>query len=265
MTPIPLNAFNPGPMTGDGNWTWLLAGRVPTLIDAGTGDPRHLDALSRALGGRQLAQVLVTHAHSDHASGAPAIAARMQSARFLKVPWPDRDARWTAPWESVNDGDMIDAGETSLRVVHTPGHAPDHACFWHEASRTLFCGDLAMKGSTIYIPAGHHGDLAAYIASVEQVIALQPVRLLPGHGPAIDDPVPVLRRYVVHRREREQQILELVKSGLTTSEAIAAQLYRGFSDARFTRAREMVGAHLNKLEREGRVSRREDAWHMIRP
>ena len=62
-----IHAFNPGPITGAGNWTWLVPGRVPTLIDAGTGDTRHLDALERALAGNALAQVLVTHAHGDHA------------------------------------------------------------------------------------------------------------------------------------------------------------------------------------------------------
>jgi hypothetical protein len=43
-------------MTGAGNWTWLIPGRVPTLIDAGTGDPRHLDAVNEALAGARLAQ-----------------------------------------------------------------------------------------------------------------------------------------------------------------------------------------------------------------
>jgi len=73
-------------MTGAGNWTWLIPGRVPTLIDAGIGNPRHLDALTDALGGAALAQVLVTHGHPDHASGAAAIAERMPAARFLKMP-----------------------------------------------------------------------------------------------------------------------------------------------------------------------------------
>ena len=59
MKAIAVHAFNPGPMTGDGNTTWLIPGHVPTLIDAGTGDPRHLDALERALDGSRLAQVLV--------------------------------------------------------------------------------------------------------------------------------------------------------------------------------------------------------------
>lgn len=250
-------------MTGGGNWTWLLTGRVPTLIDAGTGDPRHIESVAEALRSVPLAQVLVTHGHSDHASGAPAIAQRMTAARFLKAPWPERDARWPVPWEPIEDGDVIDAGDTSLTVVHTPGHAPDHVCFWHEATRIMFCGDLAIKGSTVYIPAAHYGDLAAYIASIERVIALEPVRLFPAHGTVINDPVTLLRRYLTHRREREEQILDLVRRGVVTSDAIAAVLYRGLGEALMSRAREMVGAHLIKLERDGKVSRRDDAWHMI--
>ena len=45
VKPIAIHAFNPGPFTGAGNWTWLIRGRVTTLIDAGTGDPQHLEAL----------------------------------------------------------------------------------------------------------------------------------------------------------------------------------------------------------------------------
>ena len=91
MHPIPVHAFNPGPITGAGNWTWLISGRLPTLVDAGTGDPRHLDAITTALNGTALAQVIVTHSHSDHASGAPAIAERWPAVRFLKMPWAARE------------------------------------------------------------------------------------------------------------------------------------------------------------------------------
>jgi len=43
VKPIALHAHNPGPYTGDGNWTWLISGLVPTLIDVGTGEAAHLD------------------------------------------------------------------------------------------------------------------------------------------------------------------------------------------------------------------------------
>ena len=131
MKPIPIHAFNPGPYTGDGNWTWLIRGRVTTLIDAGTGEPRHLEAVAQALDGAPLSQVIVTHGHTDHASGATSLAARFPGVRFLKMPWPERDGRWPAPWEPLADGSVVPAGDEALTAVHTPGHAPDHLCFWH--------------------------------------------------------------------------------------------------------------------------------------
>ena len=265
MKPVAVHAFNPGPMTGAGNWTWLVPGRVTTLIDAGTGDPQHLAALEVALAGARLAQVLVTHAHIDHASGAVALAERFHGARFLKMPWPERDVRWPANWEPIEDGQMIDAGDGVLRAVHTPGHAPDHVCFWHEESRTLFSGDLAVKGTTIYIPPNLRGDLADYLASLERVRALKPARLLPAHGPVIDDPDAVLLGYLEHRREREEQILVALRAGETTPDALVPVIYRGLKDSLLQVARETVLAHLLKLEREGRAGRRDHSWHIIEP
>ncbi len=78
--------------------------------------------------------LVVTHAHSDHIAGAPAILERRPSTTLSKMPWPirDRDLAWTP----LADGDAIETGEGTLQVVHTPGHAPDHICLWHAASRT---------------------------------------------------------------------------------------------------------------------------------
>lgn len=265
MNPLPLHAHNPGPYTGDGNWTYLLRGRVPTLIDAGTGQEAHLDAIERALDGERLVQVLVTHAHGDHASGAPAVAARFPDARFLKMPWADRDSRWPVAWEAIAAGDRLAAGNETLLAVHTPGHAPDHLCFWHEPSHTLFCGDLAAKGTTVYIPSDLRGDLSEYLASIEHVLALRPSRLLPAHGPAIDDPETLLRGYIAHRRERERQIVEAIGAGEKTADELVAGIYRGLKEHLLPMARESVVAHLVKLEREGRAGRRGEAWHIIGP
>jgi glyoxylase-like metal-dependent hydrolase (beta-lactamase superfamily II) len=237
MEPVAVHAFNPGPMTGAGNWTWLVPGRVTTLIDAGTGDPRHLAALEVALAGARLAQVLVTHAHIDHASGAVALAERFHGARFLKMPWPERDVRWPANWEPIEDGQMIDAGDGVLRAVHTPGH----------------------------IPPNLRGDLADYLASLERVRALKPARLLPAHGPVIDDPDAVLLGYLEHRREREEQILVALRAGETTPDALVPVIYRGLKESLLQVARETVLAHLLKLEREGRAGRRGDSWHIMGP
>ena len=260
MIATPIHAFNPGLITGDGNWTWLIPGRIPTLIDAGTGDPRHLAAVEDALGGARLAQVLVTHGHGDHASGAPDLARIFPDARFRKLPWPEVDDEWTVRWEPIADGERIDAGDTALTAVHTPGHAPDHVCFWHAESRTLFGGDLAIKGTTVWIPTRLQGDLASYLLSLERVLALDPARLLPAHGPVIDDPVPLLQRYLLHRREREDQIIAALRAGDATPSAIVARVYTGLSDKLVPLALESVTAHLIKLEREGRARREGETW-----
>jgi glyoxylase-like metal-dependent hydrolase (beta-lactamase superfamily II) len=265
VKPIPIHAFNPGPYTGDGNWTWLIRGRVTTLIDAGTGEPRHLDAVEQALDGAALSHVIVTHGHTDHASGVTALAARFPAVRFLKMPWPERDGRWPAPWEPLGDGSVVPAGDDTLTAIHTPGHAPDHLCLWHAESKTLFCGDLAQKGTTIYIPPKLQGDLPAYLASLERVIALGPAQLLPAHGPVIDDPDRVLRGYIEHRREREEQILSLLRGGESSPDAMVIRMYRGLTDTLVPMARESVLAHLLKLEHEGRARRSGDAWHIIEP
>jgi glyoxylase-like metal-dependent hydrolase (beta-lactamase superfamily II) len=261
---VPVHAANPGPMTGSGNWTWLIPGQVPTLIDAGTGEPQYLTALDEALDGAALAQVLITHAHTDHASGAPAIARRMPQARFRKMLWPERDAKWPVAYEPLTDGELVHAGDTTIAVVHTPGHAPDHLSFWHEETRTLFCGDLAVKGTTVWIPANLQGDLAAYLASLERVLALAPERLMPAHGPIIDDPDSVLRSYIEHRLEREQQILDAMRQGDSSPDEIVARVYRGLKQELLPMAREGVIAHLVKLQQEGHVRHEGERWLMIR-
>jgi glyoxylase-like metal-dependent hydrolase (beta-lactamase superfamily II) len=271
----------------------LIRGRVTTLVDAGSGEPKHLEALERELNGDHLAQVVVTHGHTDHASGVTALAAKFSPVRFLKMPWPERDERWPVAWEPLGDGSTVAAGDDTLTAVHTPGHAPDHLCFWHAGSRTLFCGDLATKGTTVFIPPNQQGDLVDYLASLERVLALRPARLLPAHGPVIDDPEAVLRGYIEHRQEREQQIIGLLREGAIGPDAIVARLYRGLKDTLVPMARESVLAHLLKLEREGRAGRSaasapgasasapraaadrsapmegaarlQDAWHIIEP
>lgn len=257
MNPILLHAANPGPFTGEGNWTYLIDGDVPVLIDAGVGNPAHLDAIDEAVGDRPL-HLVVTHAHSDHISGAPAIVERRPSTRLSKMPWAERDR--DLPWAPLRDGDVIATGQGELEVVHTPGHAPDHLCLWHAPSRTIFVGDMLVQGTTVMIPASHRGSLAEYLQSLDRLLNLGAVRALPAHGPAIDDPAGLIRHYIEHRAQREEQVRAGLQSGATTIDALLAHIYPGLSPALEPMARESVLAHLVKLESEGRASRNEGGW-----
>jgi glyoxylase-like metal-dependent hydrolase (beta-lactamase superfamily II) len=195
----------------------------------------------------------VTHAHSDHASGAPALAARWPRAAFGKLPWPERDTRWPVPWQKLADGDELDAGDVRLRVVHTPGHSPDHVCLFEPESRSLFCGDLVVAGSTVVIPGGRGGDLAAYLKSLDRVLALGPDRLLPAHGRAIHDPARVIASYIAHRRFREEQIVASLGRGPATPESLVEEIYPNLRPELREAALGSVLAHLIKLRDEGRA------------
>jgi glyoxylase-like metal-dependent hydrolase (beta-lactamase superfamily II) len=242
-------------MTGSGNHTWLVAGQTTTLVDAGVGTPSHLDAVAAALdtAGRSLDQVVVTHAHSDHASGAAAIADRWPDVRFMKLPWPAMDGRYDVRWQPLGDGDMLAAGDLQVEVVATPGHSPDHICLWHAESRTVFGGDLLIAGATVVVPGTRGGSLRDYLASLERVRALDPVQVLPAHGPVIDQPIALIDRYTAHRHAREAEILAAIERGAGTVDAIVAAVYPQLEDPLRKVAVETVHAHVRKLVDEGRI------------
>lgn len=260
MKVIPIHAGNPGPMTGSGNWTYLFAGESPVLFDAGVGLQAHIDAVA-AIAPAGPAQVVVSHAHPDHSSGAPLLAERWADARFSKVPWTGRDPAGVA-WQPLADRERIPIGDGELEVLHTPGHAPDHVVLWHEATRSLFGADLLQLGNTVVIPASSGGDLAAYLRSLRLVRSLDPARVYPAHGDIIEDPVDLIDRYLAHRQHRENQVLNALESNRTTIQAIAEGIYTGLLPALVPMAEESVLAHLVKLERDGLVRREGDRWEL---
>jgi hydroxyacylglutathione hydrolase len=252
-------------MTGRGNNTYLLVDDGKgTLIDAGVGAESHLAALAAALAsqGAVLTAVVATHAHTDHVSGAPALAAAYPAARFQKMPWPERDRTQAIDWRPLADGDRIGVGAHAVEVVHTPGHAPDHIALWYEKSRTVFVGDLIVPGASVMIPSTRGGNLSAYLASLDRVRQLGATRLLPAHGAEVSDPDLTLRAAVAHRLQRERQVLAAVEAGHDTVPAITQSIYDGVSPALLTAAAENVLAHLEKLRVAGLVHEDNDRWRL---
>ena len=236
MQTLLIPAGNPSEWTGPtGNNTWLINGRDPALIDAGTGLAEHVEAVARALDGAALARVFVTHWHPDHVKGLPA----------LKDRWPGLAVVETA-------GAPQPAGDGVLEIIPTPGHAPDHLSFYDSEAGDLYCGDLARRGGTIVIPASKGGDLRAYLASLRLVRDLRPKRLLPGHGPIVDDPIALIDEYIAHREQREQQILKAMLDGARTVPDIVRRVYPALPESLSDAASESVRAHLMKLRDDGR-------------
>lgn len=248
---ISLPADNASLWTGPtGTNTYLLPGRRPALIDAGVGRASHLDAVGAALAGRPLSLVLLTHSHSDHAAGVPALLER----------WPAAVVRPAA--NAFVDGESIDAGDGMLTAIYTPGHAPDHFCFMDRADGDMYCGDLVRTGGTVVIPASRGGDLPAYLNSLRRVRELAPRRLLPGHGPAIEDPERVIDEYLAHRAQRESQIVDALRRGFGTPEEIVTDVYGALPPVLVKAAADSVLAHLKKLQQDGMAVLREGRWRV---
>lgn len=240
--PTLLPALNPGALTGRGNNTYLIG---TTLIDAGVGVPEHVEAIAAALDGAALAEVILTHGHSDHTKGVPALQARWPGLRVRKW-FPDGDA--ANGWQPLREGDVVLAGTSRLRVIETPGHAADHVCLYDDVTGDLFAGDMVIAGTTVLVPPREKGgSMRDYLASLARLRDLDAARILPGHGPAIDRPRERISTIIEHRLLREAQVVACLRDGVEDPRAIVARLYEGLPEALVAFAELNVRAHLEKI------------------
>mgnify|MGYP005961309047 FL=1 len=83
------------------------------------------------------------------------------------------------PTKILHGGEHIDLGGRMVAVIHTPGHAPGHMCFWEANTGYLFTGDLVYKDTlTAWFPST---DPKAYLKSLETVSELPAKRIFPAH------------------------------------------------------------------------------------
>ena len=235
-------APNAGPFTGPGTNTWLLesSGEM-VVIDPGPLSDPHLAAVVAAIGHRSVTSILVTHSHSDHAPLANPLAQELGVPAYGHSPAPGFD-----PDLRLSEGSLVRVGETTLQVLHTPGHSDDHLCFL--TGGMLFTGDHIMGGSSVMVE-----DMARYMSSLHRLEGLELERLYPGHGSEIEEPQQVISWYLAHRRQREQEILEAFAGGAKDVESIVEVVYRAVDPSLHPLAATSVAAHLRKLAEEGRL------------
>jgi glyoxylase-like metal-dependent hydrolase (beta-lactamase superfamily II) len=204
-----LLAPNPGIMTLDGTNTWVLrepGGRRSVVVDPGPLDDGHLDAVVEAAG--EVAAVLLTHGHLDHSEGARAFAERVGcGVRAL-------DPEHRLGSEGLGDGDVVEVDGLEIHVVGTPGHTADSLSFLLPGDGAVLTGDTVLgRGTTVV--AHPDGKLGAYLDSLQRLHALAEVRaavrVLPGHGPVIEDALAVLDHYLAHRQDRLEQVREALR------------------------------------------------------
>jgi glyoxylase-like metal-dependent hydrolase (beta-lactamase superfamily II) len=147
-------------------------------------------------------------------------------------------------------------------VIHTPGHASNHLCYLLEETRMLFTGDHVMQGSTVVINPPD-GDMLAYFASLEMLLAEDLAILAPGHGYLIGRPHREVKRLIAHRLAREDKVVAaLRKLGSAKLDALVAEVYADVPPKLHRVAARSLAAHLGKLLAEGRALQQSDAWSL---
>jgi glyoxylase-like metal-dependent hydrolase (beta-lactamase superfamily II) len=233
-----MEAFDAYPVVADGvrqidtgmagqrqlNAVYLLTGDEPALVESGPGAdaPVVIAALETlGIGDADLAHIVVTHIHVDHAGAAGALLDRFPRARVWvhergapHLVEPSRliastartygEARMrsfygeTLPCDPdrlspVADGDRIPLGRRTLDVIHTPGHASHHVALHDAASGAMFTGEAIgshLPWADCYRPAlpPPEADIEAAIASIGRMRERRPTSLLTSHFGRVGDP-----------------------------------------------------------------------------
>lgn len=247
-----ITAPNPGMMTGPGTNSYLVGTGEVAVIDTGMSHAAHLDAIEQA-GAGAIKWILITHAHPDHSPGARELSQRTGAPVYAHPTRLQgiRDKDFYAD-EYLNESDIINAADFSLRCLHTPGHAADHLCFLREDDGLLFAGDHVMDSVTVVI-APPDGDMNDYLASLERLQQEPITAIAPAHGGLIGDPAQTFADIIAHRLARESQIIDLLESGDDRVDAMVARIYQDVPKGLHAVAAWQVYAHLLKLKKEGRV------------
>ena len=150
--------------------------------------------------GVEIEKIFITHAHIDHAGGAAALAEKLN----IPIEGPHREdqfwidglpkqsdaygfaekARVFTPTRWLNDGDKVTFGNTTLNVLHCPGHTPGHVIFYHPEEQLALVGDVLFKGSIgrTDFPRGDHATLIHSIQTQLWPLGDE-VEFISGHGP----------------------------------------------------------------------------------
>jgi glyoxylase-like metal-dependent hydrolase (beta-lactamase superfamily II) len=139
----------------------------------------------------------------------------------------------------------------------TPGHTPGHVCLFLPDEKLMFSGDHILQKITPNIgfhPYSGPDPLGDYLQSLRATLALGATRLLPSHGPVVEDPETRIHELLQHHDRRLQSCLEALGSTPQTAYAVSLQVF-GASLDHFGRWMAMgeTLSHLEHLVHQGQV------------
>lgn len=241
----------------------IVAPRGVVLVDA-LGSPalaRELLAAVAARTDKPVTDVIVTHYHADHVYGLQVLAqagARITAHRAARDYLGSETARLrlassiaeglTEPGTRLVEATQWIDGSTALELAGErfelralgPAHTAEDLALWLPQRRILFSGDLVFRGR---IPFVGQADSRGWIASLDSLLALPALAIVPGHGPvsrSAREDMQLTRDYLAYLRE---QMGRAVADFSAFDEAYAATDWRRFEGLPLFRAANRINAY----------------------
>ena len=192
--------------------------------------------------------VFYTHTHGDHVADPGLLKEAFDLPIWSASPNADR---------VLNDGEILRLGKQEWKVLHTPGHHPEHLCLLSNSG--LVAGDMVAGIGTILVPP-NEGDMNTYIEQLQRLLDLEPHLIFPSHGPVIPLPERKLEHYIRHRSQRHQRVLDAVIEGHSKLEDIARSAYADTPDAHPGLAVDQTLSHLISHQKSGNVRTVDGVW-----
>lgn len=261
-----LTVNNPSPFTFHGTNSYIVGKSSLAIIDPGPEDEAHFDALMKAIDGRTVSHIFVSHTHRDHsplarrlkdATGALTVAeGPHRAARPLHEgeinPFSESADTDFMPDIAIADGQAIEGDGWALSAIHTPGHTANHSAFALDGTGIVFSADHVMAWATTIV-APPDGSMADFMASVEKLLARKDRIYLPGHGGPVREPASFLRGLRTHRRMRERAVMERILAGDRLIADMVETIYAKTDPRLHGAAALSVLAHIEDLLEKGRV------------
>ena len=164
------------------------------------------------------------------------------------------------PEEIIDDDTEITINGEIWRIFPSPGHAIDHISLYNEGEGILFSGDNILRSITTWL-GPPNCSVAEYIKSIEAIQKLPNLNLiLAAHGSPIENPKERLADILIHRKEREKKVLNIIydekEKGICPKDIIKA-IYPNHSRFLHQVARGWIVLTLKMLEEKNLIKRQD--------
>lgn len=229
---------------------------IKYLIDPSPIDEAELEKFIRSISKIGFDRIFITHHHPDHYEFSRDIAKRfnvpMEMSQFT---YTIIGAEYFRDIEVTlrKEGDVLTKSlGQNVRVYEVPGHDEGQLALAPDNMSWFLVGDLIQTIGTVVI-GGPEGDMQKYFHSLQRVIDLNPLNIIPSHGIIIGGTNKLVET-LKHRQEREDQIIELMNMGRNLKEILDV-IYVGLKPELLPYALKTIEAHITKIHNEGKVAR----------